>query len=67
MTLLQGDGLFTEMADILSVANSIDAMNEDVNYYLIYALYKMGDKPRAIEQYNRIVNVYYDEFGVDAP
>ncbi len=65
--ILLNDGLFAEMADLLSVANSIDAMNEDVNYYFIYSLYKMGNKQRAIEQYNRIVNVYYDEFGIDAP
>ena len=50
---------------MISVANAIDPMNSDVNYYLIYSLYKIGNKKNAIEQYNRIVNAYYDEFGVE--
>ena len=65
MEVLLRLGKFEEMADRCSVANAIDPMNSDVNYYLIYSLYKIGNKKNAIEQYNRIVNAYYDEFGVE--
>ena len=65
MEVLLRLGKFEEMADRCSIANAVDPMNADVNYYLIYSLYKIGNKKNAVEQYNRIVNAYYDEFGVE--
>ena len=48
-----------------STALSIEPMDEEINYYFIYALYKTGNQQGAIDNYNRIVSMYYAEFGVE--
>lgn len=65
MALLLEYENYDEITDCCSIATSIDPLDSDINYYLIYALYKSGQQMKAIEQYQRVVGLYYDEFGVE--
>ncbi len=67
MELLERLGSYDEMVNCLSVANVIDSVDEKLNYYYIFSLYKTGNRTRAIEQYEKVVAFYYDEFGVEPP
>ena len=58
---------FAEVTDICTTAASIDPMDENINYYLILGLYRSGNQHKAIEHYKRIVDMYYNEYGIDSP
>lgn len=65
MELIMKYERYDEMTDCCSQAVVIDGMDEDINYYLIYSLYKTGNQQKAIDQYNRVVSVFYDEYGLE--
>ena len=58
---------YTEVTDICGKAAALDPLDENINYYLVLGLYKSGNQHKAIEQYKRIVDMYYNEFGIDSP
>ncbi|MCR5323609.1 MAG: hypothetical protein K6E85_10105 [Lachnospiraceae bacterium] len=58
---------FNEVTDICTKAAALDPLDENINYYLVLGLYKSGNQHKAIEQYRRITDLYYNEFGIDSP
>lgn len=58
---------YGEVTDICGKAAALDPLDENINYYLVLGLYKSGNQHKAIEQYKRITDVYYNEFGIDSP
>lgn len=58
---------YSEMTDCCSRAAALDSTDEGVNYYYILGLYKGGDQNAAIDLYKRVVDMYYNEFGVEPP
>lgn len=67
MTLLDKHGQYDKIVDYCSIAAALDSRDEEINYFLIYGLFKCGNRVKAAECYNSVVNVYYDEFGVEPP
>lgn len=58
---------YNEITDICTKAAALDPLDENINYYLVLGLYKSGNQHKAIEQYRRITDLYYNEFGIDSP
>lgn len=52
------------MADLCRRAVSINALNEDFQYYLIYALYRSGRQQQALTQYRTMADTFYNEFAI---
>lgn len=67
MELLAKYDRYEEITDRCGTAAAIDPLDEAINYYLIYGLFKSGNQRRAVDQYNRMVGIYYNEFGVEPP
>ena len=67
MKLLASKGLYDKIAEYCGKATALDSHDEELNYMLIYSLYKTGDQKRALEHYNRTISKYYDDFGINPP
>lgn len=63
--LLLEKAMYEEAVGCCSAALSIEPMDEEINYNFIYALNKTGNQQAAVDNYNRIVSMYYAEFGVE--
>lgn len=55
---------YPTMIDICQRAIAIDPYEEDAHYYLIYALYQSGNQFTALEHYQHVCNMFYDEFAI---
>ncbi|MBR4724429.1 MAG: hypothetical protein IK071_01470 [Lachnospiraceae bacterium] len=58
---------YSDVTDICGKAASLDPLDENINYYLVMGLFKSGNQPKALEQYKRITDIYYNEFGIESP
>ncbi len=52
------------MAELCRRAVAVNALNEDFQYYLIYALYRSGRQQQALTQYRTMADSFYNEFAI---
>lgn len=55
---------YPTMIDVCQRAISIDQYEEDAHYYLIYALYQSGNQYMAMEHYQHVNDMFYNEFAI---
>ena len=55
---------YPTMIDICQQTISIDPYGEDAHYYLICALYQSGNQLMAMEHYQRVNDMFYNEFAI---
>ena len=63
-TLLREDDKQDEIILICRTALQFDELDEDLNYKLILALIAQGRTQEAMQQYQRVTELYYNELGV---
>lgn len=59
---------YTRFHDIItycSAASIIDPCDEKIHYYLILALYRTGKHNAALEQYQHVIDMLYNDFGLN--
>lgn len=56
---------YDEIIGICSNASKIDIYDEMLNYNLIRCLYLTGKQEMALSQYDKVLHLYYDQFGID--
>ena len=62
--LLLKDEQWDSIIRLCRHAVSVEALNEDFQYYYIYALYSSGRQRQALEQYRVMVDSFYNEFAI---
>lgn len=55
---------YPTMIDVCQQAIAIDQYEEDAHYYLIYALYQSGNQYMAMEHYQHVNDMFYNEFAI---
>jgi DNA-binding SARP family transcriptional activator len=50
--------------DVSQQVISIDQYEEEAHYYLIYALYQSGNQNMAMKYYQRVIDMFYNEFAI---
>lgn len=55
---------FPSIIDVCQKAITIDPYVEDAHYYLIYALFQSGNQMKAMEHYQRVTDMFYNEFSI---
>ncbi|WP_143321919.1 BTAD domain-containing putative transcriptional regulator [Clostridium sp. HBUAS56010] len=64
LTLLDEKKDYPTMIDVCQQTISIDPYGEDAHYYLICALYQSGNQLMALEHYQRVNDMFYNEFAI---
>ena len=62
--LITSTGDWEEIAGICKKAIQIEPFDEDLHYFLIYALYNTGKQNLALEHYKHTIDSFYNEFSV---
>lgn len=62
--LLSGKDRWKDVIDLCKRAISVEQFDEDFHYYLIYALYNIGEQNRAMEHYRFATELFYNEFSI---
>ena len=62
--ILRGRGQFDQIIELCRDALEIDQMDESINRELIFALAESGRNQEAIQHYNQITELYYNQLGV---
>ncbi|MCI9163655.1 MAG: SARP family transcriptional regulator [Lachnospiraceae bacterium] len=62
--LLLKDEQWDSIIRLCRHAVSVEALNEDFQYYYIYALFSSGRQRQALEQYRVMVDSFYNEFAI---
>lgn len=62
--LLLSANEYQQIIEVCQNAINIEAFDEDLHYYLIYSLFKVGDQHTALEHYNHTITMFYDEFAI---
>ncbi len=52
------------MVKLCRRAVAVNSLNEDFQYYLIYALYRSGRQQQALTQYRTMADSFYNEFAI---
>lgn len=55
---------YPTMIDLCQQAIAIDPYEEDAHYYLIYSLYQSGNQHMAMEHYQHVCDMFYNEFAI---
>ncbi len=63
--LLLADEEYNQVIHICTTASSIDPYDELIHYHLIRSLYMTGNHKKAIEQYEHVIHMFYDSFGIN--
>lgn len=64
LLLLDEQKDYPTIIDVCQQAIAIDQYEEDAHYYLIYALYQSGNQYMAMEHYQHVNDMFYNEFAV---
>lgn len=64
-TILESLGHFTRLCECCQKAFSIEPYDELIYYYYILGLHRSGKPKAAMEQYMRILRLFYDNFGIN--
>lgn len=64
LLLLEERKNYPAIIDISQKVISIDPYGEDAHYYLIYALYQSGNQFKAMEHYQHVNDMFYNEFAI---
>lgn len=62
--LLLKDEQWDSIIRLCRHAVTVEALNEDFQYYYIYALFSSGRQRQALEQYRVMVDSFYNEFAI---
>lgn len=65
LELLMEKEMYESIINYCCAATAIDQYDEKIHYNMIYALYKAGKQQAAKEQYERVMNLFYDNFGIN--
>ncbi len=63
--LLLADEQYDQVIHICTVASAIDPYDEPLHYHLIRSLYMTGNHKKAMEQYEQVIRMFYDSFGIN--
>lgn len=55
---------YPTIIDVCQRAIAIDQYEEDAHYYLIYALYQSGNQYMAMDHYQHVNDMFYNEFAI---
>ncbi|MBQ9119327.1 MAG: SARP family transcriptional regulator [Lachnospiraceae bacterium] len=56
---------YEQVIQICSAAVAIDPYDEPLHFHLIRSLYLTGERKKAIEQYDKVIRMFYDSFGIN--
>ncbi|RKJ05093.1 SARP family transcriptional regulator [bacterium D16-54] len=62
--LLSAKEQWESMVKLCRRAVAVNSLNEDFQYYLIYALYRSGRQQQALTQYRTMADSFYNEFAI---
>ena len=62
--LLSRQSAYDRVIDVCNTAVSFDPYDEHLHYLLISALYYSGQQKKSIQQYQAVISMYYDKFGL---
>jgi DNA-binding SARP family transcriptional activator len=62
--LLGKQGAYDRVVDICNKAIGFDPYDEHLHYLLIDALYRAGQQKKSIQQYQSVISMFYDKFGL---
>lgn len=62
--ILLGREDYMRIVEICQKAANIEPFDEDLHYYLTFALFKSGNQQAALEHYNYTVDLLYSEFAI---
>lgn len=65
LTLLEEQNMYQDMIDCCCKATVIDQFDELIHYYFILALYRQGKQKAALERYEYVLNLYYNNYGIN--
>lgn len=55
---------YIKVVDICQKATNIEPYDEDLHYFLIFAMFKSGQQHAALEHYNHTIDMLYSEFAI---
>lgn len=64
LKMLDEEKDYPTMIDVCQQTIAIDPYGEDAHYYLICALYQSGNQLMAMEHYQRVNDMFYNEFAI---
>lgn len=64
LQMLDEEKDYPTMIDVCQQTIAIDPYGEDAHYYLICALYQSGNQLMAMEHYQRVNDMFYNEFAI---
>ncbi len=65
MELLLQEEKYETLINYCCTASAIDQYDESIRYNMILALHLAGKQQAAKEEYERVMNLYYDNFGIN--
>lgn len=65
LELLLEQKRYHDMIDCCCSATTIDPYDELIHYYLILSLFRAGKQQAAIERYEKVIALYYNDFGIN--
>ncbi|MBP5159072.1 MAG: winged helix-turn-helix domain-containing protein [Lachnospiraceae bacterium] len=65
ITLLESKEMYQEIVDCCCFATNIDPYDEQIHYFFILALYKLGKQQAALDRYDSVLNLFYNSYGLN--
>lgn len=62
--LLKRAGAYDRIVEVCKKAITFDPYDEHTHYLLIDALYRSGQQKKSIQQYQMVISMFYDKFGL---
>ncbi len=62
--LLAGQAAYERIIEVCNTAVTFDPYDERLHYLLIDALYRSGQQKKSIQQYQAVISMFYDKFGL---
>lgn len=63
--LLLADEAYDKIIPICATASNIDPYDEPIHFHFIRSLYMTGNHKKALEQYEHVIHMFYDSFGIN--
>ena len=64
LDLYLAESAYQQIVSICRQAVTVEPYDENFHYYLIHALYSMGNAHAALEHYTHMTNMFYNEFAI---
>lgn len=65
LAMLDEKQMYQDMVDCCCHATTIDGYDELIHYYFILGLYKLGKQKKALERYESVMSLFYNNYGIN--